>query len=254
MPLSDMGGFPNVGGPTLVDPYGRPLTDSPRLVIPAFDPRNGTYFFDDFFGTAPTAAANAGNWSKTLNQAGTLSNGSGSTGNSQGAWTWTASGAVGSNYFSLSAGNEVFLPAGSIHEWRIKTPVSLSNATNQYYIAAGMSDTRFTTGSATNDISAIYTHTTTNAAWELSVKNSGVSTLFGGITPVQANTWYRLKIAFDNLGQTAALYANDVYQCTAIGIPNTALAIGAGHIAATTSNAEIVTFDYFYLQQRINRS
>lgn len=253
MPLSDMGGLPNVGGPTLVDPFGRPLQGSPKLAIPSFDPRLETVFFDDFFGSIPTTSPNDGNWSKTVNQGASFDTGNGSDANSQGTWQIASTGAIANNYFALAAGNQSFTPLGAVHEWRIKTPTSLSNATNQYYIIAGMSDQRFVAGGVSNECVFSYTHTNPNGAFQIVKRLSGVLTTYPGITPVQANTWYRVRLVFDPWGTSAALYVNDIFQCAATGINPTAMAIGAGHVATTTGNSEVIKFDYFYLRQRINR-
>ncbi|HXD83313.1 MAG TPA: hypothetical protein VN599_02665 [Rudaea sp.] len=237
----------------MVDPFGRPLRGSPQLAIPQFDPSRESVFFDDFRGTVPTASPSQGNWSKTLNQAGSFSTAPASDHGSQGVWQIAANTTIGNNFFALNNGIASFTLAGAVHEWRIKTPVSLSNATNQYYIIAGVSDQRWVNGSATYDLTAQYTHTNANGAWRLVVKNNAPIVGFEGITPVQPSTWYRVRIVCDMFGTTAALYVNDIYQCTATGIPLTWFGIGSGHSAVTTGNNEVPQWDYFYLRQRVDR-
>lgn len=142
------------------------------------------------------------------------------------------------------------------YEAIVKTPTSLSDATNRYALLCGFSDNAITLSPVTA-ILFRYRDNINSGKWQAYAYNSlGNTTLDLGIT-VAANTWYRLEIAVDRSSGGASFYIDGVYRgrVDSTSIPTSAEPMGchATILKAAGTTARTAYLDYLEFSQEVSR-
>jgi hypothetical protein len=129
------------------------------------------------------------------------------------------------------------------YETDIFIPV-LSSSTQRFQVVAGFAN-NFTYSAASATMAVTYTDNVNGGAFVCEVKNPG-STAFNTAVTVAPNTWYRITIVSDNLGN-ANFYINGVSQTT-IAAPQTNASIPMVNIISSVGNtSKSVYIDYLSL-------
>ena len=142
-------------------------------------------------------------------------------------------------------------------EMAVKTPSSLSDATNRYNVIAGLHDNFASAVNAVDGVYFIYRDNLNSGKWQcVTYQNASTTAVDSGIT-VAASTWYCLRIEINAAGTEAKFYIDGALVVTeTTNIPTTAtyqtgVAVGIRKGAGTTDRFALV--DYIDYSQDISR-
>jgi len=142
------------------------------------------------------------------------------------------------------------------YEAIVKTPTSLSDATNRYAILCGFADSAI----GLSPVFAIlfrYRDNINSGKWQGYAYSSAANTTIDLGVTVAANTWYRLEIAVDRSSGGASFYIDGIYRgrIEAPNIPTSAEPMGC-HVTilkATGTSARTAYLDYLEFSQEVSR-
>jgi hypothetical protein len=236
-----------------VDAQGR-LTAASNVSIASPDLSTTFELFDDFVSTISSGIGGSNTVGET--QWDTYSSGAGSSVSVTVTPTTDSWGQVqlvsGTNSAGKAAINKiltgfVFGGAEITVEARIKI-VTLSDATNEYWVAAGFLDT-LTSKTQVDGAWIEYDRAVSGNVWRFKTSSAGVSTTQVTTTPVVAGSWVKLKTVINAAASSVSYYINGTLVGTAIttNIPTGGNTIGPAIalIKSAGSTSRLINIDFW---------